>query len=117
MQSASAKRSKHNGGYMLEVLRYIKDFDERLAKSGCLEHVGYMTQKFATAKKAIEFYDQHNPHMRSINAHRTWCSDWDPDTMLQYIIREFHGEVGTISGFGEGRGETLRRIREQEAEI
>ena len=37
--------------------------------------------------------------MRKLNAHHTWCSDWDPKTYLRYIVRECHGECMKIDPF------------------
>ena len=37
--------------------------------------------------------------MRSLNAHNTYHSDWDPDTKLLYIVREDHLINSTIDCF------------------
>ncbi len=82
-------------GYMIEVIKYIGNRDEngnlREGITGVYEHVGYMEKLFATRKGAINYYDKHNPHMRSINAHRVKLlkSDWDPETKLAYVIRDY----------------------------
>lgn len=75
--------------YILEVQRWGK-------KCG---HVGYMDAIFKTKKDACSYYDRHNPHMRSLNAHRTWRSDWDPETRLLYVVREYGFEYLKISPF------------------
>jgi hypothetical protein len=67
--------------------------------NGMKEHVGYMNKIFKTKKEAVEYYDLHNPHMRSLNAHNTWASDWDPDTRLIYVVRKYTGEIKKISPF------------------
>lgn len=78
-------------GYVLEVVRFITDSEEWRNKSGKFEHVGYMRAKFRTKRDAASYYDRHNPHMRGLNAHGNWRSDWDPKGMnLMYIVREDH---------------------------
>ena len=57
-----------------------------LRNSGKIKHIGYMKGKFKTKKDAVSYYDKHNPHMRSLNAHNTYKSDWDPKTKLLYIV-------------------------------
>ena len=37
--------------------------------------------------------------MRSLNAHNTWISDWDPDTKLLYVVREHYAEYLKIPPF------------------
>lgn len=85
--------------YVLEVVRFIIDEDEWMAKGSKLEHVGYMRAYFRTKDNAASYYDRHNPHMRGLNAHNTWCSDWDPTTHLKYIVRKNHCLVQTIAPF------------------
>ena len=55
--------------------------------------------KLKTKKDAILYYDRHNPHMRSLNAHNNYKSDWDPNTKLLYILREDYGIIATIDPF------------------
>jgi len=77
--------------YVLEVLEFItqKDGDDGwLAQCGKIKHIGYMRKKFETKKQAVMYYDKHNPHMRSLNAHGNYRSDWDPNTKLLYIVRD-----------------------------
>ena len=85
--------------FVLEVVRFIQDRDEWMAKGGKQEHVGYMRAHFRTKKDAASYYDRHNPHMRGLNAHNTWASDWDPNTSLMYIVREDKHLNHTISPF------------------
>jgi hypothetical protein len=85
--------------YVLEVARFITNYDEADARGGQLEHMGYMKAKFRTKKDAASYYDRHNPHMRNLNAHGTWRSDWDPDTRLMYIVREDHDILDSIQPF------------------
>ena len=85
--------------FVLEVVRFIRDRDEWIAKNGKLEHVGYMRAHFKTKKDAASYYDRHNPHMRRLNAHNTWESDWDPITTLKYIVRQDHDINQTIAPF------------------
>ena len=51
-----------------------------------IEHIGYMKGKFKTKDDAGSYYDRHNSHMRSLNSHNTYISDWDPNTKLLYIL-------------------------------
>jgi len=77
--------------YVLEVCEFIieKEGDNGWsAKGGKIKHIGYMKGKFKTKKDAISYYDRHNRHMRSLNAHNTFMSDWDPVTKLLYIVRD-----------------------------
>ena len=38
--------------------------------------------------------------MRSLNAHKNWCSDWDPtNSCLMYIVREYFYEYLKITPF------------------
>jgi len=66
---------------------------------GKFVHVGYMKKIFNTKKAAVEYYNVHNPHMRTLNAHGTWKSDWDPTTRLRYIPRVYHGVRMTLASF------------------
>jgi hypothetical protein len=77
--------------YVLEVVKYISDEG--------YEHIGYMKSKFKTKKEACEYYDKHNPHMRQLNAHNTYKSDWDPVTKLSYIVRKDYMLIGTAEPF------------------
>ena len=88
--------------YVLEVLEYIteKEGDNGwLAQGGKFKHIGYMKGYFKIKKDAVSYYDRHNPHMRSLNAHNTYQSDWDPNTKLLYIVRKDHDIIATIDCF------------------
>ena len=89
-------------GYVLEVLEFIteKEGDNGwLAQGGKHKHIGYMKGHFKTKNDAVSYYDRHNPHMRSLNAHNTYESDWDPNTKLLYIVREDYDINATIDCF------------------
>jgi len=88
--------------YVLEVLQFITEKDGVngcLAQGGKIKHIGYMKGKFKRRKDAISYYDRHNPHMRSLNAHNTYHSDWDPNTKLLYIVRDDYLINATIDCF------------------
>jgi hypothetical protein len=84
--------------YVLEVQKYISD-EEVDHMNGKFTHVGYMDKIFHSKRKACEYYDMHNNHMRSLNAHGTWRSDWDPHTRFRYVVREYGGECRNFSPF------------------
>lgn len=67
--------------YILEVQRVDSD--------GTAEHIGYMEKYFKTQTEACLYYDNHNTHMRSLNANNNWISDCDPNTKLRYIVRDW----------------------------
>lgn len=81
--------------WVLEVLQY------GYAEDGLpsIKHVGYMKKRFKTRKAAVSYYDRHNPHMRSLNAHNSYRSDWDPRTHLLYVVRKDHLVDATVDGF------------------
>ena len=81
--------------YVLEVVKYHKN-EFNLPE---LLHIGYMKGKFKTKKDAVSYYDKHNPHMRSLNAHNNYRSDWDPNTKLLYIVRDDYLINATIDCF------------------
>ena len=80
--------------FILEAQRYHapEDHLENPDLNGIFEHIGYMNKIFKTKQKACEYYDSFNPQMRSLNAHKTWCSDWNPTTYLRYVVRPYSGE-------------------------
>ena len=80
--------------YTLEVLQFMGG-----DVNGREEHIGYMKGKFKTKKDAVSYYDRHNPHMRSLNAHNNYRSDWDPNTKLFYIVRDDYLINATIDCF------------------
>ena len=86
--------------YILEVQRmYIDGHILHPEWNGKSEHIGYMNKIFKTKQKACDYYDSFNPHLRSLNAHKNWCSDWDPTTDLMYIVREHFYEYLKIPPF------------------
>ena len=86
--------------YVLEVQRYDVDANNTHPEwCGRCEHIGYMNYIFETKQKACDYYDKYNPHLRSLNAHNTWRSDWDPDTKLLYVVREHNSEYLKIPPF------------------
>jgi len=90
--------------YVLEVLEFITErdgYDGWLAQGGKYKHIGYMKGRFKTKKDACSYYDRHNPHMRPLNAHNTYKSDWDPKTKLFYIVRDDYFINATIDCFSK----------------
>ena len=88
--------------YVLEVLEFIiekEGEDGCIVQRGKIKHIGYMKGKFKTKKDAVSYYDRHNPHMRSLNAHNNYRSDWDPDTKLLYIVRDDYLINATVDCF------------------
>jgi arylamine N-acetyltransferase len=63
------------------------------------ESQGYMKKIFKTQQEACDYYDKYNPHMRSLNEHKNWCSDMDPNSGLMYIVREHFYEELKIESF------------------
>jgi hypothetical protein len=57
------KESSDSKNYVLEVCKF--DDDDNY-------HVGYMQAKFKSKDDACSYYNRHNPHMRELNAHRTF---------------------------------------------
>lgn len=62
-------------------------------------HIGYMKRRFRDKNEACIYYDANNKHMRRLNAHNNFKSDWDPDTRLAYIVRCDYGMTLTIKTF------------------
>ena len=98
--------------FVLEVVEFLT---EREGDNGWLalgskhNHVGYMCCEFASKKDACSYYDRHNTHMRALNAHGTYCSDWDPVTRLVYIVRQSYGILGTVPAFTENERVAVHR--------
>ena len=93
------------GKYVLEVLEFIteKGVNGWLTQGEKIKHVGYMKGKFRTKKDAVSYYNRHNPHMRSLKRDdNNYCSDWDPDTKLFYIVRDDYLINATIDCFSVG---------------
>ena len=86
--------------YVLEVVKFItkKDGENGWLQAG-RHHIGYMKAKFKTKNDACSYYNRHNPHMRQLNAHNTYRSDWDPNTKLLYIVRKDHLIIGDVPPF------------------
>ena len=78
--------------YVLEVCKFGDDDNH---------HVGYMKAFFKSKYDACSYYDRHNPHMRKLNAHGTFKSDWDPKTKLFYIVREEYSLIDNIPPFSK----------------
>jgi hypothetical protein len=88
--------------YILEVQKFYPNGHQLHPEwNGKNEHLGYMNIIFKTKKLACDYYDKHNPHMRPLNAHNTYRSDWDPETYIEYVIREYGGEYLKIQPFVE----------------
>ena len=88
--------------YVLEVLQFITERegnDGWLVQGGKIKHMGYMKGNFKTKEDAVSYYDRYNPHMRSLNAHNKYSSDWDPNTKLLYIVRNDYLINATIDCF------------------
>lgn len=88
--------------YVLEVLQILDDGDGEdgwKKQGGKFKHIGYMKGIFKKKKDAVSYYDRHNPHLRSLNAHNNYKSDWDPKTKLFYIVRDDYGIIATIDCF------------------
>ena len=99
-------------GYVLEVVEFITEAEGEngwMALGSKCKHVGYMCALFRTKKDACSYYDRHNPHMRSLNVHHTYCSDWDPDTRLLYIVRKDHDILRTVPPFTENESVVVER--------
>ena len=88
--------------YILEVQHFYSDGHKIHPEwNGKSEHIGYMNKIFKSKQEASDYYDRFNSHMRSLNAHKTWRSDWDPKTGLMYIVRERFCEYLKLPAFDE----------------
>jgi len=86
--------------YILEVQQFFSNGHNTHPEwNGKKEHIGYINKIFNTKKEASNYYKIHNQHMRDINSEFKWCSDWDPQTKLLYVIRKHTGEFLKISPF------------------
>jgi hypothetical protein len=86
--------------YILEVQKFFVDGHNIHPEwNGKKEHIGYMNKIFRTKQEASDYYHEHNKDMRVINSENHWCSDWDPNTSLLYVVREYTGEYLKISPF------------------
>ncbi len=86
--------------YILEVQKInLNGHNEHPEWNGKSEHIGYMNKIFKTKQEACDYYNKFNPHLRSLNAHNNWRSDWDTNTHLMYIVREHFYEYKKIQPF------------------
>ena len=84
--------------YILEVQKFYNNGHIIYPEyNGKFEHIGYINKLFRTKKEAGDYYDQFHPHMRRLNAHKTWRSDCAPNTNLRYVVREYSGEFLKIT--------------------
>ena len=79
--------------FMLEVQEFV-------VGTGFI-HFGYMNKLFKTREIAADYYNLYNPHMRDLNAHGNWCSDWDITDQVRVVVRVYHGEVLKINAYDE----------------
>jgi len=77
--------------YILEV--------QKMEWNSKTRHIGYMNIVFETKQEAANYYNKFNSHMLPITNENRWCSDWDPETYLMYIIREHFYEYLNITPF------------------
>ena len=86
--------------FVLEVIRFFPSSQEIYSFiDGKEEHVGYMKAKFKTKEDACSYYNRNNLHMRKLNAHGDYKSDWDPITKLLYIVRKDYDLIDKIHPF------------------
>jgi hypothetical protein len=86
--------------YILEVQQFFSNGHNTNPEwNGKKEHIGYLNRIFKTKQEACDYYHMHNQHLRVINSEYNWCSDWDPETKLLYVIRKHTGEFMKISPF------------------
>lgn len=92
--------------YILEVQQFNPDAHKYYPEwNGTNIHIGYMNKIFKTKKEASNYYNKFNPHMRHLNAHNTWCSDWDPNSCLMYIVREYFYECLKMPPFEDEKSQ------------
>ena len=72
---------------------------DRKRLNGGFKHVGYMDKVFKSEKRACKYYRKHNRHMRPIGVFGVMWSDWDPETKLRYVVRQYYGECLSIREF------------------
>jgi hypothetical protein len=84
--------------YILEIQKYDDEmFHPFRERNGLFIHVGYMDKSFRTKHEACLYYDQHNPHMRSLNVNGDGISDTDSKTKLRYIVRNGYWEFFCVA--------------------
>jgi hypothetical protein len=90
--------------YILEVQKFnINGHKAHPEWNGKSEHIGYINKIFKTKQQAMIYYDSFHPHMRSLNAHNTWRSDWDPTSGLMYVVREHYYEYLHLFSFEDSK--------------
>jgi hypothetical protein len=88
--------------YILEVQKFNPSGHLLQSEWNCKStHVGYMNIVFKTKNQACEYYDNHNNTMRPLNSYNTYRSDWNRDTHLLYVVREYGDEYLSIPPFEE----------------
>jgi len=87
-----------NKNFILEVQQFT---ETKPGVNNGFKHIGYMDILFINKKEACLYYDKYHKQMRSLNAHKTWRSDWNSETKLRYIVREYNYEIMKIKPFGE----------------
>jgi hypothetical protein len=86
--------------YILEIQRFYYDWSSKYQEVHPKSwKVGYMDKLFDSRQEASDYYDKFNPHMRSLNTFNTWISEFDPETRLGYIVKEYTNQVLTIPPF------------------
>ncbi len=90
--------------YILEAQQFYPDgFTLHPEWNGLYEHIGYINKIFTTKKEACAYYDKYNKHMRKLNANNTLSgmlrSDYDPETKILYVVREYGGEYLKLPPF------------------
>jgi hypothetical protein len=79
-------------------MTFILEVQTRIEMEG-YKHIGYTKALFNFRNEAADYYNTYNPHMRKLNAHRNWVSDWGKNTNLRYIVRPFNQEILDIPPF------------------
>lgn len=86
--------------YIFEALKFFHDgFILHPEWNGLCEHIGYMNKIFMTKKQACDYYNEYNKHMRKLNTNNTIRSDYDPETKILYVLREYGGEYLKLPPF------------------
>ena len=104
--------------YILEVQRFHSKDDLKSKKCHSFEHVGYMNLVFKSKEKACAYYDKYKKGNRSLNAHGTWCSDWDPkNNNYRYIVRSYNGEYLSIDPFDKKDKPKIKIFKNKKGKI
>lgn len=83
--------------YMLEIQQYDRHshhvyrsaINDRFSYISQFKHIGYVSAVFKSKDEACKYYNENNKHMRNLNAHNTYVSDWDPRSKLRYVVRTY----------------------------